>query len=193
MRLVLASGSAARRTLLEAAGLSVEVVRPDVDEAAVKQAFRTDGAAAVATRLAEAKALTADAPGAVVIGADQILVCGGRWFDKPATSGEARAHLLALRGQMHELVTAAVLVRDRAVVWRCVAQPKLWVRRFSDAFLEAYLLDEGDALLSTVGAYRVEGRGMQLFDRIEGEHAAIIGLPLLPLLAALRDVDVVAD
>ena len=184
--LVLASGSAARRALLEAACVPVRVVRPEVDEAAVKRALRHAGPDAAALRLAEIKALAVSLPGATVIGADQILVCGDRWFDKPADMAQARAHLQALRGRPHELVTAAVLVRDGVVLWRHVARPRLAVRAFSDAFLDTYLRAEGEILLSTVGAYRLEARGIHLFDRVDGEHAAILGLPLLPLLAELR-------
>lgn len=184
--IVLASGSASRRALLHAAGLAFRVHRPDVDEAAIKRACRTAGPGEAALRLAEAKAATADAPGDLVIGADQILVCGDRWFDKPVDLAEARSHLRALRGRTHELVTAAVLMRDRAVLWRHVARPSLTMRVFGDAFLDAYLAAEGKVLLSTVGAYRLEGRGIGLFDRVEGEHGAILGLPMLPLLAALR-------
>ena len=187
MRLVLASGSTARRALLEAACVPAEVVRPDVDEAATKRALRAAGPDAAALRLAEQKAQAVHAPGALVIGADQILVCDGRWFDKPADPGEARSHLLALRGRTHELVTAAVLVEDGAVLWRHVARPRLSMRAFSDAFLDGYLRAEGQALLSTVGAYRLEGRGVQLFDAVDGEHGAILGLPVLALLGALRD------
>ena len=191
MRLILASGSAARRALLEAACVPVDVVWPDVDEAATKRAMRPAGPDVAALRLAEQKALTVQAPGALVIGADQILVCGDRWFDKPADMAEARAHLLALRGRTHELVTAVVLARDGVVAWRHVARPKLSMRAFSDAFLDDYLRTEGEALLSTVGAYRIEGRGVQLFDQVEGEHGAILGLPMLALLGALREWGVV--
>ena len=186
MKLVLASGSAARRALLQAACVPVDVVRPDIDEAAVKRALAASGPDAAALRLAQDKALTVHAPNALVIGADQILVCGESWFDKPANLAEARTHLLALRGKTHELVTAVVLAQNGAVVWQHVTRPRLSMRAFSDAFLDAYLRAEGDALLSTVGAYRLEGRGVQLFDRVDGEHAAILGLPLLPLLGVLR-------
>ena len=190
--LVLASGSASRLALLRAAGLLVHVHRPDVDEGAVKRASRADGPQAAALRLAELKARTAHAPGDLVIGADQILVCGDRWFDKPADLHEARDHLRRLRGRTHELVTACVLLRDGAIVWQHVARPSLTMRSFGDAFLDACLHAEGDALLSTVGAYRLEGPGLQLFDRVDGEHGAILGLPMLPLLAALRDLGAIA-
>ena len=123
---------------------------------------------------------------ALVIGGDQILVCEGRWFDKPADLEEARAHLLALRGREHRLVTAVLCQRGGQRVWQHVATPRLVMRDFSEAFLDWYLGVEGQVLTTTVGAYRVEGPGVQLFERIEGEHAAIMGLPLLALLGFLR-------
>ena len=132
------------------------------------------------------KARQAQADGAAVIGADQVLVCDGRWFDKPPDLASARAQLRSLRGRTHTLMTAVVCVRDGTELWRCLARPALTMRQFSDGFLDAYLSLEGKAILSSVGAYRFEGPGIQLFDRIEGDHAAILGLPLLPLLGALR-------
>lgn len=184
---MLASGSATRRALLAAAGLRFDVHVPDVDESAIKR--QGGNVETAALRLAEAKARAA--PGEVVIGADQILLCEGRWFDKPANLAEARQHLLALRGRTHELVTAAVCLQGREVVWRHVARPALTMRAFSDAFLDRYLEDEGEAVLSTVGAYRLEGFGIQLFGRVEGEHTTILGLPMLPLMAALRGLGVI--
>ena len=185
--MVLASGSAARRALLHSAGLTFDVHRPDVDEAAIKRLHRDAELAALA--LAEAKAHTAN--GDLVIGADQILVCGERWFDKPADLAEARRHLLALCGRRHELVTACVVLQHGTLVWRHIARPALTMRLFSDQFLDRYLRAEGEALCATVGAYRLEGLGIQLFDRVEGEHGTILGLPMLALLACLRDIGVV--
>ena len=115
-----------------------------------------------------------------------MLVCEGRWFDKPAGMDGAREHLRALRGRTHELVSAMVCWRGGARVWQHLARPRLTMRDFSDGFLDAYLEAEGEAVLASVGAYRLEGPGVQLFDRIEGEHSAILGLPLLPLLGFLR-------
>jgi septum formation protein len=159
-----------------------------VDEAVLKSAARTEGASAedAALLLAGVKAARVRDLDALVIGADQILVCEERWFDKPVDPAEARAHLLALRGRVHELATAVVCHRGGREVWRHVARPRLAMRAVSDAFLDAYLAAEGDAVLGSVGAYRLEGLGIQLFDRVDGEHAAILGLPLLPLLAFLR-------
>ncbi len=186
--LVLASQSAARAALLAAAGLRFEARPARVDEAAIKQACRAEGvdAADTALTLAGLKAERIRDPDAMVIGADQLLVCGDAWFDKPADIDDARAHLLALRGQTHRLVTAVVCLRGGREVWRHVAAPRLHMRGFSDAFLEDYLAVEGDAVLACVGAYRLEGMGVHLFDSVEGEHAAILGLPLLPLLGFLR-------
>ncbi|MBW8271183.1 Maf family nucleotide pyrophosphatase [Caldovatus sp. SYSU G05006] len=189
-RLVLASASAARRALLAAAGLRFEVAAAAVDEDAIKAAARAEGvpAADTALLLAEAKArrVAAREPEALVIGADQMLVCEGRWFDKPADPEAARAQLRALRGRTHELVTAVVCWRGGGRVWQHVALPRLTMRNFSDAFLDAYLAREGEAVTASVGAYRLEGPGVQLFARIVGEHSSILGLPLLPLLEFLR-------
>ena len=186
--LVLASQSAARAALLTAAGLRFEARAARVDEAAVKQACRAEGldAADAALTLAGLKAERIRDPDALVIGADQLLVCGEDWFDKPADIDGARAHLRALRGQVHRLVTAVVCIRGGQEIWRHVAEPRLRMRGFSDAFLEDYLAAEGEAVLACVGAYRLEGMGVHLFDGVQGEQAAIVGLPLLPLLGFLR-------
>lgn len=187
-RLILASASAARRALLEGAGLRAEARPAAVDEAAVKRSAQAEGAGPdeAALLLAELKARRVRDPDALVIGADQILVCEGRWFDKPESLEEARAHLLALRGRTHELVTAVVCLRGGERAWQHVARPRLWMRAFSEAFLDAYLAREAAHVRASVGAYRLEGPGALLFDRVEGEHAAVLGLPLLPLLGFLR-------
>jgi septum formation protein len=193
---VLASASAARRALLTGAGLDVLRDPANIDEAAVKAAFRCErlGAANCAQALAEAKAKNVSPrhPGAVVIGADQLLVADECWFDKPSSLVEGRMQLLALRGREHELVTAACVVRDGAALWRFVDRPRLVMRSFSEAFLEAYLAAAGDDLLSSVGAYRLEGPGAQLFASIDGDYFSILGLPLLPLLDFLRAQGVLA-
>jgi len=190
MALVLASGSAIRAELLARAG--VEIVRDpaDIDEASIKDAFRAKGEdpAVCAAALAAAKAdpVSRRRSGALVVGADQLLVCGDAWFDKPADRGAARDQLLALRGRMHELVTAVCVARDGAVLWRHLDRPRLTMRRFSDEFLDEYLERAGTSVLASVGAYQLEALGAQLFERIEGDYFAILGLPLLPLLAFLR-------
>lgn len=159
-----------------------------VDEAGIKAAAQADGASAgdAALLLAGLKAARIREPDPLVIGADQLLTCDGRWFDKPATLADARAHLRALRGRTHVLETAIVCHRGGHEVWRDLARPRLAMRAFSDAFLDAYLAAEAGAALASVGAYRLEGLGAQLFDRVEGEQAAVLGLPLLPLLGFLR-------
>ncbi len=188
--LILASASAARAAVLRAAGLRFSVQAAFIDEAAVKSAGQAEGASAeaIAVVLADLKAqrVARFAPEALVIGADQLLVCEDRWFDKPANFAEAREHLIALRGRTHVLVTAMVCHRGGGRVFQHIAQPRLTMRRFSDAFLDAYLTTEGEAVLGSVGAYRVEGLGAHLFETIEGEHTAILGLPLLRLLGFLR-------
>ncbi len=185
--LILASQSQARATLLRAAGVAFEQRPAHVDEAAAKAAMRRQEAEAdeLALALALLKARRVQ-EGAVVIGADQVLVCDGQWFDKPPDMASARAQLHSLRGRTHTLMTAVACLQDGTVLWRCLACPALTMRPFSDEFLDAYLALEGEAILSSVGAYRLEGLGIQLFDRIEGDHAAILGLPLLPLLGFLR-------
>jgi septum formation protein len=190
MRLILASGSRYRLALLGQAGVVAEAVAPLIDEAEVKAGARAGGMAAedAAVLLASLKAerVARRHPDALVIGADQLLVCDGRWFDKPPDLEAARAQLRALRGRTHVLATAVVCQRGGQRLWQHVARPRMTMRDFSDAFLEQYVALEGEVLTTTVGAYRVEGPGVQLFDGIEGEHAAIIGLPLLPLLGFLR-------
>jgi septum formation protein len=189
-RLILASASLSRRSLLAAAGLRFEAVPAQVDEAKVKRAAWADGMSAADTVLALADlkaALVAGCnPTALVIGADQILVCDGVWFDKPADQAAARAQFGALRGKAHTLATGVVCHHGGAQVWHHLAEPRLEMRQFSDEFLEAYLAGEGEAVTSTVGAYRLEGRGVHLFERVDGDHSAILGLPLLPLLGFLR-------
>lgn len=191
--LVLASGSVTRKHLLTSAGLSCSVVSPNLDETALKQKGVAQGWAAAETahRLAEAKALTIQKPDAFVIGADQMLSCNGLLYDKPASLHDARQQLEALKGQTHTLHTAVVLCHRGKVVWQHVAEPKLTMRAFSPAFLQAYLAEEGTNCLSSVGAYRVEGPGLHLFERIEGDYAAILGLPLFPLLHALRNLGII--
>ncbi len=189
-RLILASQSASRRALLTAAGLGFDCIPARVDEDAVKQAARAENAtpeeAALLLASLKAERVARTHPDAVVIGADQILVCDGAWFDKPPDVAAAESHLRRLRGRTHTLVTAVICQRGPTPLWQHVATPRLTMRGFSDALLEAYLAVEGEALLSSVGAYRLEGLGVHLFDRIDGEYAAILGLPLLALFGFLR-------
>jgi septum formation protein len=188
--LVLASASTARAGLLAAAGIDFRIEPAELDEGLLKQACRAQGrdAAECALALAEAKArqVAARCGQAVVIGADQLLVCGEAWFDKPADLGQARTQLQALRGRTHELVTAVCVVQRGSRLWHAVSSPRLTIRHFTDAFLDEYIPAEGADILGSVGAYRLEGRGVQLFEHLEGDYFAILGLPLLELLGFLR-------
>lgn len=192
-RLILASASASRRGLLAAAGLTFEVHPSGVDEAEVKRSPDRD---AIATALVladlKARAVAVKEPDALVIGADQILVCDGAWFDKPADTEAAANQLRMLRGRTHELATAVVAYAKGARVWQHTETPRLTMRHFSEAFLQEYLAAEGEAVASTVGAYRLEGLGAHLFTSTDGNHATILGLPLLPLLGFLRDAGLLA-
>lgn len=196
-RLILASASTARAAVLRAAGVDFIIDPADIDEAAVKRQYRAAGsaAAACALALAEAKAKTVAArhPGALVIGADQLLTAGDEWFDKPRDLAEAAEQLRRLRGREHILATACCVCRDATALWWTTASPKLLMRHFGEAFLARYIAAEGEAVLGSVGAYRLEGRGVQLFARIAGDHFAILGLPLLELLDFLRRQGVVGE
>lgn len=185
--MILASQSTARAAVLRNAGVVFRQITSAVDEDGPKQALRAQGATAVALHLAHAKAASVDpGDGSLVIGADQILVCEGVWFDKPDGLAGARSHLRALRGRTHELVTAVVLRRGGQALWEHVAVPRLTMRDVSDAGIDAMLALDGAECVHCVGGYRVEGPGVQLFSAIEGEWAAILGLPLLQLLGAIR-------
>ena len=189
MTLVLASASAARRRMLEDAGVVFDVVAPTCDEEAAKRQYRAEGRSphTQAEALAELKAKSvSQQTGAYVIGADQMLAVDGVALDKPASVAEARQHLLRLRGCPHELITAAAVAKDGAIVWRATDIPRLTMRRFSDAFLDDYITRAGEDVLRSVGAYQLEGLGAQLFERVEGDYFSVLGLPLLPLLAFLR-------
>jgi nucleoside triphosphate pyrophosphatase len=189
-RLVLASASPFRRRMLEAAGLAFAVVAPDVDEAAVKSGLLGSGATLkeIAQGLAVAKAevVSTGLPDALVIGADQVLACGAEMFNKPASVAQAREQLVRLRGKTHELHTAVAVAASGKAVWTRVATATLAMRSFSDAFLAQYLTIAGDRVLRTVGAYEIEGLGIQLMEKIEGDMFTVIGLPLLALLSELR-------
>lgn len=187
---VLASGSATRRAMLEAAGLDFAVDPPDVDEGTIRDDVIASGGShsEIAERLADAKAAVVSArhPGAFVIGGDQVLSFEGRLLEKAASMSEAREILRALSGKTHTLYSCASLVRDGEALWRHVEAAHLTMRAFSDAALDAYLAKVGDVVLTSVGAYQIEGPAIQLFQTVEGEHATILGLPLLPLLGELR-------
>lgn len=189
-RLILASKSAGRAAVLRDAGLAFDQIVANVDEESIRDSLRAEGVSTAkqADLLAETKAMKVSANHrGVVLGADQMLEVDGQPMDKATSLAEARDHLLRLRGKTHTLQTAIVACVEGAPVWRHLAQPKLRMRNFSDAFLDTYLAEIGGAALSTVGAYEIEGRGAQLFDRIDGDQFTIIGMPLLPLLGWLRD------
>lgn len=187
--IVLASGSASRRALLTAAGVEAEAVKPLVDEDAAKAAMRGEGISVrdQAMHLAELKTIkVSSSREGLVIGGDQMLALGDRAFDKPANMAAAADHLRALSGQAHTLETALVIAENGQPVWRHLARPRLTMRPLSEPFIEHYLEAAGEDLLSTVGAYQLEGLGAQLFTSIEGDYFSILGLPLLPLLDYLR-------
>jgi len=190
MTIVLASASKVRRKLLEAAGLDIRVDPAAVDEAAVKDSYADEGAGPgdIAEALAELKAMRISPrhPGLITLGADQILDCEGQRFDKPEGIEGARAQLKALSGRRHRLISSVVALRDGQRLWHHTGEAQLTMRKFSDGFLESYLAAAGPAVLESVGAYQLEGRGAQLFTRIEGDYFTILGLPLLPLLDFLR-------
>lgn len=192
---VLASASQSRATVLRNAGVSIETKPADIDEESVKKSMQQAGhsAADVASRLAELKALeiSQHCPGQLVIGADQMLQCGGIWFDKPVDRDHARAHLQALRGRDHELFAAVCVVRDGECLWRHLESARMTMRPFSDEFMDAYLDAVGEDVCRSVGAYQLEGLGAQLFTRIEGDFFTILGLPLLAVLGFLSNHGVV--
>ncbi|HTT84453.1 MAG TPA: nucleoside triphosphate pyrophosphatase [Rhizomicrobium sp.] len=189
--LVLASGSPARARLLTAAGLVFEIVPADVDETALKResAARNHNPAATACSLAAAKAGSVAQlhPDAIVLGADQLLSLDGEIISKCQDANQASSLLRRLRGRTHELVTAAVLARNGIRLWDHVDICRMTMRRFSELFLEDYLSRAGAALVQSVGCYEFEGLGAQLFEHVEGDFFSVLGLPLLPVLGALRE------
>jgi septum formation protein len=186
--LVLASKSAPRRAILEAAGIPVDICPADIDERAVENVAAPGGAGQVAKLLAREKArvVSARMPGRLVLGADQTLALGERRFDKPANREAAREQLRVLAGRTHELHSAIAFVRDGEPLSECARVARMTMRAFSDRFLEAYLDAAGQAVIASVGAYQVEGLGIHLFESFDADHFTIIGLPLLGALSFLR-------
>jgi septum formation protein len=193
-RLILASKSAARRAMLEGAGVPFSVQVADVDEDAIKATHDPADAAGLAVELARAKALAVSRhdPQAWVLGADQTLAFAGGLVSKAPSMEAARAQLASMRGRTHQLHSGAALARDGQVVWSGVDSVTMRARDFSDTFLEAYLAAEGEGLLASVGSYRLEGMGAQLFEAVEGDYFTVLGLPLWPVLAELRRAGVLA-
>ena len=194
--LILASSSRTRRDMLKAAGLQFEVMAADVDEAIIRDILRQDdevepGDVAELLASAKAEAVSRHRPGALVIGADQILSLGSEIINKAANAAEARATLMKLRGNRHELHSAVALAIDGGVVWTEVDTATLVMRKFSHEFLGDYLERAGGDVLHSVGCYQIEGLGVQLFERVSGDHFTILGLPLLPLLGELRKREVI--
>lgn len=190
--IILASGSPFRAKMLEDAGIAFTVEKPSIDERAVEEAVADTGLRPddLAQILAEAKAVdvSQNHPGAFVIGCDQTLSLGEELLHKPADMEQARRRLLKLSGRTHQLNSAVVVAQDGEAIWRHVSVASLTMRELDPGFVGRHLSAVSDAALSSVGAYQIEGRGIQLFDRIEGDHFTIVGLPLLPLLAKLREL-----
>jgi len=193
--IILASASPSRRALLEAAGLTLSVQPTQVDESSIKRQMETQCAQShdIALALAKAKGCAGSSknPHALIIAADQILVCDGTLFDKPVNMKEARQHLMALRGKTHRLIGASVLYHDSALIWSHVDTADMTMRDFSASFLDDYLHQAGDSILASVGAYKLEDIGVHLFDAIDGGYFTILGLPILPLLTKLRALGVI--
>ena len=192
--LVLASRSVARKSLLEAAGIPIEVRAVHIDDRAIEASVDDLGPSQVANLLAETKARASAAgwPGRIVLGADQTLALDTRRFNKPDDRASAREQLRALAGHSHELHSAVVVASGEDVLFACVQSARLTMRTMSDQFIETYLDATGSQALTSVGSYQLEGLGIHLFERIEGDHFTILGLPLLPLLAFLRSCRLLA-
>ena len=189
MTLVLASKSASRRAMLDAAGVAYCSIPADIDERAVEAGLHDAAPADIAEALSVAKAaaVAANHPDALVLGSDSLVVCDHRRFDKPASREDAAAHLRFFSGRVIELHSAATLVKDGGCVWSHASLARLRVRVLSDEFIEYYLGLEWPAIGHTVGAFRIEGPGVQMFESIEGDQFTVLGMPLLPLLGALRE------
>jgi septum formation protein len=190
--LIMATTSAARRQMMENAGLRVHFQAPDLDENALRQANTGVDGKCMAQILADAKASSIIAPDSIVIGADQTLELLGQLLTKPKTLVDARHHLHAMRGHTHHLHSAVSCTRNGQLIYRHVETATMGMRDFSDEFLESYLAHAGPTVLHSVGCYFYEAGGIQLFDRVEGDYYTILGLPLLPLLAFLRNAAMIA-
>lgn len=188
--IVLASTSPTRQAMLRHAGLAFAAISPDVDERELVARHPDWTPEHTALKLAEAKAVDVSTryPAAVVIGADQVLALGSKSYAKPSSIEECRQHLLELRGKSHQLISSVACAQGGIVQWSHTAEALLTMRLFSDGFLTQYLEEMGNDCMSTVGGYKVEGLGLQLFEEITGDHFTILGLPLIPLLNQLRSM-----
>lgn len=188
--LILASQSASRRAMLDAAGVPFMAIPASVDERALETALGAAAPAQVALELAKAKAQAVSAlhPDRLVLGSDSLVVCAGRRFDKPRERAEAAEHLRFFSGKTMQLHSAAALARENVIVWQHAAMASLHVVELSEGFIEDYLSHEWPAVAGCVGVFRIEARGVQLFRSIEGDHFTVLGMPLLPVLGALKDL-----
>ena len=192
MPLILASSSSIRRQMLAAAGVEFEVVPPGLDEGAIKASPAAGADIACELAAAKAMAVSRGRPGATVIGSDSVVISAGRTFDKPRDRTEAAEHLRIFSGGPMELTSAASLALDCREIWRHADTATLHVRTLSESFIDAYLDAEWPEVGYTVGVFRLEGRGVQLFEKIDGDYFTVLGMPLLPLLGALRDHELLA-
>ena len=188
-RLILASKSASRRAMLDAAGVEYDAMPADIDERAIEQNLRGATSAEIAEALSVAKAceLAKQHPETLVLGSDSLVVAAGKRFDKPASRADAAEHLRFFSGKVIELHSAAALVRNDTCEWSHADCAQLHVRELSDDFIEFYLQHEWPEISFTVGCFRIEAMGVQLFERIEGDQFTVLGMPLLPVLNALRE------
>ncbi|GAA0265840.1 Maf-like protein [Alteraurantiacibacter aestuarii] len=186
--IILASKSASRKAMLDAAGVRFDARSADIDERALEQQLEGALPGRIAVELAKAKALAVDGGESLVLGSDSLVVAGGRRFDKPGSRDEAARHLRFFSGREMQLHSAAAIAQRGEIVWSCAAMASLHVRPLSESFIEAYLDEEWPQVSYCVGVFRIEGPGVQLFEQIEGDHFTVLGMPLLQVLAALRNL-----
>ena len=189
--LILASQSASRKAMLEAAGVAFEAVPAHIDERGIEESQAGKPPEVIALLLAEQKAfaVSCERPGALVLGSDSLVSVDGKRFDKPTSREDAARHLRFFSGRVMQLHSAAALVRGGATLWTHASVASLHVREMSETFIEAYLADEWPAVAGCVGVFRIEARGVQLFEAIDGDHFTVLGMPLLPVLGALRELE----
>ncbi len=191
MSLILASASKSRAELLRGAGLSIEAIATDLDEEIIKAQGYSVIETALRLSKAKARVISENRPDDLVIGADQMMECDGVRFDKPTSIDQAKEQLLSLRGKTHRLISAVSILKGDNCLWSHHQIAELDMRSFSETFLDQYLVDIGEDVMTTVGGYRLESKGVQLFDRIEGDYFTILGLPLLAVLDFLRKQDMI--